>query len=292
MGDTRRPLRARIRRFGQRLRAHPAPVKLVLTRPLIRAGWLSKHFIIRHPMGFSMRFFPTSLSAALWADPGCRRHDERVLGAALRAGDTYVDVGANVGSLALAAATIVGASGHVLAIEAHPRTVSYLRRNVELNEFHQVSVLSTGVGAEVGNANISDRHSDDQNSLSDEGIRISVRPLDMIAPAGRIDLLKIDVEGFELQVLRGAREALKRTLTVYCELSGSSCAQFGYEPTAIEDCLLDAGFVLLHQHGERWEAHGEPAYNASDDLRFDPTGYNFIATRPREAEALVSRLNR
>ena len=83
--------------------------------------------------GFRLRFFPTSLSAALWIDPDDRKDDVAFFTDFLRPGDTVIDVGANIGSLSLLAAVLTQDKGKAVAIEPHPRTFGFQQQNLAFN---------------------------------------------------------------------------------------------------------------------------------------------------------------
>ena len=106
-----------------------------------------------------MRFYPSSISAALWADPDSRREDEDFVWAVLAPGDRYVDAGANVGQLALAASLRIGPDGGAVAIEAHPDVYRYLEGNLALNEVRNVRPLHCALGAEPGEVAMTTRRS-------------------------------------------------------------------------------------------------------------------------------------
>ena len=141
----------------------------------------------------------------------------------LRAGMTFVDVGANWGYFTLGAAYLVGASGHVVSVEADPRASKTLSANVSKNRLTWVrvvaaaasdtdetlSLFSYGPGSD-GSANFGVALAD---ALAQGGARFNVRarPLDAIldeAGAGKIDLLKMDIEGAEGRALAGLRKRL------------------------------------------------------------------------------------
>lgn len=67
----------------------------------------------------------------------------------------FVNVGANVGALSLTASRIIGLSGKVFSIEAHPTTVKYLRGNVRLNAADNVVVIHAAVGDHEGSVKFS-----------------------------------------------------------------------------------------------------------------------------------------
>jgi FkbM family methyltransferase len=137
-----------------------------------------------------------------------------VLDAALARGSVFADVGANLGLYTLWAARCVGAEGRVHAFEPMPEVRECLRRNLELNRFSCVEIVGSAVGAEPGQVTL--------NRVEGGSGRTS-RYVD--AAAGSLDvpvitldgyfrdrpppgLLKIDVEGMELQVLLGSRRLL------------------------------------------------------------------------------------
>jgi FkbM family methyltransferase len=132
-----------------------------------------------------------------------------VLEALAPPGGTVIDVGANVGMHTLPLARRVGAAGRVLALEAAPRMADLLARTVQLNGLDWVDVRPVAAGDQDGtlrfNLSAQTSHSsilplDDVTQTID----IPSRRLDtLVAPGERVDLVKIDVEGAELQVWRG-----------------------------------------------------------------------------------------
>ena len=180
--------------------------------------------------------------------------EESFIQSLLREGDTFVDVGANIGNLTIAGKLKVK-GGIVVAIEAHPRTYSFLSRNIALNQM-KVDARNVAVGDKPGTLAFSDMHADDCNgiSMTEGGIPVPVQTLDTeLIGLGDIRLLKIDIEGYELMALRGAREVLARTKFVYFELWDQLTARYGYRPADILLLLNDAGFsvYLILDSGER-----------------------------------------
>lgn len=150
-------------------------------------------------------------------------HDAAVCEAIVRltrSGDTVVDVGANVGCMSTLAALVAGRDGRVLAFEPHPELFQVLSRNARgvggrgaRIELHPLAlgpraarmnlVMPPDFQGNDGIARISLRE-----GVGDKSISVSVHPLDELMPQGTVQLMKLDVEGYELEVLRGAAAML------------------------------------------------------------------------------------
>jgi FkbM family methyltransferase len=128
----------------------------------------------------------------------------------LQKGMVYVDVGANIGSHAINAARLVGNAGSVLAFEADPDTYQLLSNNIDANGLRNIVLRQTCVSDHVGTLSFYKHKDSAKSSIVDRGEELSVTlPSDtldnLIAADKKIDVLKVDVEGAELSVLRGAR---------------------------------------------------------------------------------------
>ena len=139
-------------------------------------------------------------------EPDVWRH---VMGEA-RVGDVVADVGSNIGLYAIALAKRVGDTGKVHAFEPDPVNFRALDRHCHLNQVtarvvpYQVAVARTDgrVAFEAGRG--SESHISSGALVSEvDGVR-----LDTVFSGNRLDILKIDVEGFEEEVLKGASELL------------------------------------------------------------------------------------
>lgn len=154
-------------------------------------------------------------------------------------GGFFVDVGANFGWYSLIFSICADSTGHVVAVEPEPGNLRMLQKNISINNAENISVISTGVGACDGFAELSlntrwnpGMHSLRQIINSTEKIRIQIRTLDSILSnfPGEIDLLKIDIEGFEVDALMGASETLARTKHVLIEYSPKYIQACGRDP--------------------------------------------------------------
>lgn len=130
----------------------------------------------------------------------------------VRKGGVFVDVGANVGTYALALARDVGEAGKVIAIEPHPVTHARLAFNNAASAYQQVKLVQAACGADEGELlietdgdNLGASHIVSCNA-SGKAIRVpSLRLQRILEEAGvtSVDALKIDVEGYEDRVLTG-----------------------------------------------------------------------------------------
>jgi FkbM family methyltransferase len=224
------------------MKIHGLPAARFIASRLLWATRLSPILTMKAPGGCTLRFYPSSISAMMWCKPDFYRNDEAVLRKYLRSGSVFVDCGANIGVLSLLASKLVGETGRVFSIEAHPRTVEFLRGNVKLNNASNVTVIHAAVGDHEGEVQFSSRRSDDQNGVAESGIKVPLRTLDSLVPDAAVRLLKIDVEGFELFALRGASRVLKTTEMVYFESWESHFKKYGYSTPDVLTLLADRGF--------------------------------------------------
>lgn len=132
----------------------------------------------------------------------------------LRPGDTVVDVGAGIGNETLIFSRLVGPSGRVIAIEAHPRTFRCLKKTVEANRLKNVTPVHAAISDASGVLLISnDGHHIESRVGVSEGLSVEATTLDkLLAECGAQapNLVKMNIEGAETAALRGAPQTLKR----------------------------------------------------------------------------------
>lgn len=179
-------------------------------------------------------------------------HVRRVIEERLPKGGTFVDAGANIGFYSVLAARLVGPEGRVFAFEMMPDTAEILRHHAQINAAGWIEVVENALSernGEIVTASVEPgKHGQASivSSASAEGrvaVEVATVTLDTaLADAGRIDVLKMDLEGAEHLALLGARQVLARTGCVVFESND-------------EDQRV---FDLLRQHGfavERLIAH-------------------------------------
>ena len=222
---------------------HPRPLRFALGLVLVNTG-LSRLLTIQMN-GYRLRFHPTSLSLAFFVDSRERYMDEFYVRSLLQDGDNFIDVGANIGSVAIPASQAVGALGSVYAFEPHPETSAVLSSNLQLNHITNVVVFTAAAGEGNGSIRFSDKGADDQNGvlLGEAGILVPVRRLDaLLAGTMPIRMLKIDAEGYELLVLSGCAGLLGKVEIVYYESDEAHARRYGYSTANIIAFLESFGF--------------------------------------------------
>ncbi len=145
-------------------------------------------------------------------EPGTRACLKRLL----QPGDTAVDIGANIGLLTMACARAVGPSGKVFSFEPEKRMADLLERTISMNGFAQVKLSRQAVSAEPGTLSFNVSRIPGHSSLfalpdQEAGHlqKVDVVRLDDAIPAdARVDVVKIDVEGAEMDVVKGMQRIL------------------------------------------------------------------------------------
>lgn len=187
---------------------------------------------------------------------------------ALRPDDLFVDVGANVGSYSILAAGAVGA--RCISFEPHPGTFKHLQDNIRLNGLSgRVTAHNLGLGAARGTLRFTSgldtvNHVLASGEASRQSIDVGIGMLDdFVAEADAPTLVKIDVEGFETEVLRGARRFLESPLlsALVIELNGSG-SRYGFDEPSLRRDLRSKGFSELRYAPESRTL--DPAGDACD----------------------------
>ena len=183
-----------------------------------------------------------------------------------------LDVGANIGVHALSWAKTIPGS-FVYAVEPDPRAVAILQRNVRLNRLKNVAVLKSAVSDHSGQAEFYCCNDDAFSSLKDTGRRpvvskslVPVTTIDEIVRStqiGKLDLIKIDVEGLEREVIAGATATLTGMRSaLFVEIYGG--AQSNPDPSGTVRLINELGFeafVFVAGRLVPYEQHNDDFYN-------------------------------
>lgn len=165
----------------------------------------------------------------------------------LRKEDTFLDIGANIGSYTLLASGHVGAQS--ISFEPFPKTFKVLKQNIELNELStKVTAYNMALADKVGTLAFTsglDTMNHIATSNEQNVIEVQVSTLDTILTEAQVPtLIKIDVEGFETAVIQGAKKTLQNEniKAVIIELNGSG-ERYGYNEGDIHNELVRKGFL-------------------------------------------------
>ena len=175
------------------------------------------------------------------------------------AGDRVAEVGASMGLYALAFAGRVGATGHVTAFEPDPESASALEANISVNGWQdRVTAIRAAVGKSSGQIRFAAAHGlesriETRPEVSDGLITVPMVTLDDALAGQRIDLIKIDVEGFEQQALEGARNVLTRDRgrpkAILVEVHPFAWTLTGTTSASFLGLLDEMGFRVEDMHG-------------------------------------------
>lgn len=181
-----------------------------------------------------------------------------------RPGDTIADVGAFFGFYTFAFTKRVGEAGKVVAFEPDPRNLAFLRNIVKRYKINlKPLIVGSAVGQEKGTSEF------DAQGASTSGIILNGIPkgksvevecvsLDEFFADEKLDIIKIDVEGYEEKVLLGARNILRRKngypRAIFIEVHPYAWNNYGTTDKAILSLLWDAGYRALNINGEKVSA--------------------------------------
>ncbi len=168
----------------------------------------------------------------------------------LSPGDVVVDAGANCGIYTVACAKLVGPEGKVIAFEPGAEVRQVVAKNIELNQLANVRLHAEALSDRTGTANLFHHGGPVAYSLAEAGDaaseQVPIITLDAAlerAEVSRLDLIKMDVEGAEELVLRGASRALAeyRPIVLF-ELNPTAAARFGLQTDGAWRVLEEAGY--------------------------------------------------
>ncbi len=174
----------------------------------------------------------------------------------VRPGMTVLDVGANAGFYTLLAGKLAGAQGQVIAVEPFPENQRSLKRHMALNPDLNIRLIEAAASASCGEARFHTGVTRLTGGLSVDGdLVVTTITLDSLP---RADLLKIDVEGAELEVLQGAERLLReKRPTIFLATHGAA--------------VHAACCGLLREHGYQLAAlDGTSAVENTDEVLATP----------------------
>ncbi len=228
--------------------------------------WLHPHpFVVETPDGLKrvilLNDVPTTVDSA--NDRVEIHRDPYVFCAHLREGMTVMDVGANVGIYALRMSRAIGQGGKVYAFEPVPSIFALLRENIALNNATNIIPVPMALADRKGTARMSvaGRGSSLFRHLSSQFVEVPLTTLDAFCEEEeieRVDAIKIDVEGAELTVIRGADEVLRRDRPLLMvEIQRATLEAAGTSPEELFATIVGYGYApFVIRHGKAVPVNG------------------------------------
>jgi FkbM family methyltransferase len=208
----------------------------------------------------------------------------------VKQGMTVLDIGANIGFLTLLYARLVGPKGQVVAFEPGIYAARLLKENLAINRFSWVSVIEQAAGEIPGrirffegpegfdvyssSASIVIPAAQNVPFIEREVEKVTVDEIVHRERISRVDLVKIDVEGYELFVLRGLRHVIEQnpSITLVIEVSDQLCAAFGHS-------AFDVIREIENMDLQCWQLGSKGSLETID--RYDPTAGGMVVARLR-----------
>jgi FkbM family methyltransferase len=228
----------------------------------------------------------TELPDIIARDGAWAPHDIALFRQHVRPGDVVLDIGANIGHHTVVFSKLAGPSGLVIAIEAQRLLYQIVQANAVLNRCSNITVLHTAAGDAEGSVHMNPVNYDDPHSYGTLSVdpgehvyqvereEVPVHRLDTLLPPhlkGRaVDFVKIDVQAYELFVLKGMTAILEADRpTIFIEISPFWMRKFGYEFTEIYRLLSGYGYDLIHNETLPLGPDGWPEIPGDSQFEWD-----------------------
>lgn len=207
--------------------------------------------------GVSYKFFISSPTAEIWYGDARSDNDARmgfVRDKILRPGDRVIECGSHHGYTTIMLSRWVGDRGKVYACEPMPDNVSILRRNLDLNEIQNVKIVPFAMGPQTGKISLLKRSNASVlgQRHSSDALEIGMITIDDFCESEGFvpDLIKIDVEGFEYEVLAGAARVLQKSPALQIEVHPHQIRNYGKTATQLWDLLGRGAYEFWYMPDE------------------------------------------
>jgi len=204
----------------------------------------------------------------------------------------FVDVGAHIGYYTDIAAGII-TDGYIYAFEPWPENFELLKKNANWNNvlLHNYAIADkcTGIskGLMYGNKkNTGDHRSFKTKGENRESIEVKFTPLDYAVSVDRIDFLKIDTQGFEIEVLKSGREIINHSpdINILIEYCPELLKLAGYSSSELIGLIINMGFNIYVHTKRGW------LYANSETFLIKHTGHvNLFCSRSRHEKIKWSK---
>ena len=221
----------------------------------------------------------------------------------LQPGDTFIDIGGHVGFFSMLAAGLVGPTGRVYVFEPERANYTHLLTHIALNNFHQVFPFQWAVGHSTSVVDFFTNFDNDgghalwepgqhpfnqksrQQVAKESVFLVSLDDIFGSAQPGFAKLIKIDTEGNEASVLRGARNFLARAQVpaVIAEINQFGLAQLGSSEQEMRTLMTDLGYTTYALLGDL------PVRLAPHESIRSPYVYNVLFAHPQLQQIVADR---
>ena len=210
---------------------------------------------------------------------GFKESSKEMLYSLMSKGQTIIDVGANVGDITMHSAKIVGAYGAVYSFEPDLENYRRLEKNLKLNKFTNITVNNFGLGNEKGifyMKNINSKNRGMNKIVSKDMMEgtheIKVNRLDSYVKENKldkVDLIKIDVEGFEYNVLQSSTETIKKFHPIFfIELNDKHLIEQGSSAKELVQFLENENYTIINSETNQF---------IDSNTSFDHCHYDIVA---------------
>ena len=131
------------------------------------------------------------------------------------AGDIFFDIGAHFGYYSAIAAVLNNGSGQIFAFEPRPMNANFFRKHIKINDFRNVTLIEAAVGESDRDVRFDTGHGSATGYVSSEGdLKVKQVSIDRMVRDGTLPppgFIKIDVEGGEIEVLKGSKEVISNS---------------------------------------------------------------------------------
>ncbi len=201
-------------------------------------------------------------------------HTLEMFNSMVKPGDVILDIGANTGMYSIFLSGIIGESGKIYAFEPDTETFQILLDNLKINSCSNVTAFNLALSDKESTIEMISEATNDAHLKTGDAFRyikevtdgepnpggksmkaVRLDGMNEIRNSEKINFLKVDVEGAELLVFKGAAETLRRFKpTIIFELNGQLTSRFEYKPIEVLLLLHELGYSLEEYEGQQWIA--------------------------------------
>ena len=214
-----------------------------------------------YEVGYGIKMYLDITNPHTWDLIEGREYEDRVkeiFEKNIKEGNTVIDVGANIGEFSLIASKKTGPNGKVISIEPLKQATNWLKKNFVLNNFSNYEIIEKAVGEKIKEMMLYKKSGGSEMGILDPQVTekellqdgtIMVDTIDNIVQSRNIktvSMLKIDVEGFEYEVLCGCKDSFQKNKIkkIICEIHSSYLKKKGVGEETIYSLLKQNGFSI------------------------------------------------